>query len=274
MTAALLGLAAAFANAAGQLMSKDFTRRYPARQMIGPLYVLNCALVLPFAPFAPWTWSPEIVGLHGLAIAAMILTALSTWDLLAHGDASAQLTATALAPLPAVVLTGLLLPGSLDPAQVVAAAVVVVGVTLSLRDAFGSLGRAGSIVRILGVAFGTAALTLTAKLLADRGVGVVETYVVRTAVAGVLFTILIRPRDVDFHELPRMVVRAAAITTYFLLVIVAVGQGSPAVVQTMVATTPLWALGYEWGREGRRPRAPALAAAGLVALGVAITFLA
>ena len=230
--------------------------------------------MLPFAPFAPWTWSPEIVGLHGLAIAAMILTALSTWDLLAPGAASAQPPATALAPLPAVVLTGLLLPGSLDPAQVVAAAVVVVGVTLSLRDAFGSLGRAGSIVRILGVAFGTAALTLTAKLLADRGVGVVETYVVRTAVAGVLFTILIRPRDVDFHELPRMVVRAAAITTYFLLVIVAVGQGSPAVVQTMVATTPLWALGYEWGREGRRPRAPALAAAGLVALGVAITFLA
>ena len=274
MTVALLGLAAALANAAGQLMSKDFTRRYPARQMIGPLYVLNCALVLPFAPFAPWTWSPEIVGLHGLAVAAMILTALSVWDLLAHGDASAQLTATALAPLPAVVLTGLLLPGTLDAAQVVAAAIVVVGVTLSLRDAFGPLGRAGSIIRILGVAFGTAALTMTAKLLADRGVGVVETYVVRTATAGIIFTILIRPRDVDFRELPRMVVRAVAITLYFLLVIVAVGQGSPAVVQTMVATTPLWALAYEWGREGRRPRPPALAAAVLVAIGVAITFLA
>jgi drug/metabolite transporter (DMT)-like permease len=274
MSVALLGLAAALANAAGQLMSKDFTRRYPARQMIGPLYLLNCALVLPFAPFVPWTWSPEIVGLHGLAIAAMILTALSAWDLLAHGEASAQLTAVALAPLPAVVLTGLLLPGSLDPAQVVAAAVVVVGVTLALRDAFGSLGRAGSIIRILGVAFGTAALTMTAKLLADRGVGVVETYVVRTAAAGLLFTVLIRPRDVDFRELPRMVVRAVAITTYFLLVIVAVGQGSPAVVQTMVATAPLWALAYEWGREGRRPRTPALAAVALVAIGVAITFLA
>ena len=41
---------------------------------------------------------------------------------------------------------------------------------LALRDAFGSLGRAGTVVRILGVATGTAALTMTAKLLADQGV--------------------------------------------------------------------------------------------------------
>ena len=255
-------------------MSKDFTRRYPARQMIGPLYLINCALVLPFAPFAPWTWSPEIVVLHGAAIGAMIVTALAGWDLLAHGPASSQLTAVALAPLPAIVLTGLLLPGSLHPAQVVAAVVVVVGVTLALRDAFGPLGRAGAVVRILGVATGTAALTMTAKLLSDRGVGVVETYVVRTALAGIVFTLAIPPRDVDFRETPRMVIRAAAITTYFLLVIIAVGVGSPAVVQTMVATTPLWALAYEWWREGRRPHAASLAAAGLVVLGVAITLLA
>lgn len=274
MIVAVLGLAAALANAAGQLMSKEFTRRYPARQLIGPLYLLNCALVLPFAPFAPWTWSPEIVALHLLAIAAMVLTAISVWDLLAHGNASAQLTATALAPLPTLVLTGLLLPGTLDPIQVIAATVVVIGVTLALRDAFGTLGRAGAIARIVGAACGTAALTMTAKLLADRGVGVVETYVVRTAIAGILFTLVIRPRDVDFRELPAMVVRAAAITTYFVLVIVAVGLGSPAVVQTMVATTPMWALAYEWRREGIRPRTSALAAALVVAIGVAITFLA
>ncbi len=273
MTAALLGLAAAFANSAGMLMSKDFTRRYPARQMIGPLYLINCALVLPFAPFAPWTWSPEVVALHLIAVAAMLVTALTGWDLLAHGPASSQLTAVALAPLPAVILTGLLLPGTLHPLQVVAAVVVVAGVVVALRDSFGPLGRAGSIVRIVGVAIGTATLTMTAKLLADRGVGVVETYVVRTALAGIIFTLAIPPRDVDFREAPRMVVRAVAITTYFLLVIVAVGQGSPAVVQTMVATTPLWALGYEWWREGVRPHPASLAAAALVVAGVAITLL-
>lgn len=273
VTAALLGLAAAVANAAGMLMSKDFTRRYPARQMIGPLYLVNCALVLPFAPFAPWAWSPEIVALHLAAVAAMLVTALAGWDLLAHGPASSQLTAVALAPLPAILLTGLLLPGALHRVQVIAAVVVVLGVTLALRDAFGSLGRAGAIVRIVGVATGTAALTMTAKLLADRGVTVVETYVVRTALAGILFTVAFPPREVDFRETPRMVVRAAAITTYFVLVIVAVGQGSPAVVQTMVATTPLWALGYEWWREEVRPHPAALGAAALVLAGVAITLL-
>lgn len=274
MIPVVLGLAAAVSNAAGMLMSKDFTRRFPARQMIGPLYLLNCALVLPFAPFAPWTWSPLIVALHLAAVGAMIVNALSSWDLLAHGPASSQLTAVALAPLPAVVLTGLLLPGSLHPVQVVAAVVVVVGVVLALRDAFGSLGRRGTVIRILGVATMTAALTMTAKLLADQGVGVVETYVVRTGIAGVIFTLAIPPRDVDFRETPRMVVRAAAITAYFLLVIIAVGQGSPAVVQTMVATTPLWALVYEWGREGVRPRTATLGAALLVIAGVAITLVA
>ena len=71
-----------------------------------------------------------------------------------------------------------------------------------------------------------------------------------------------------------MVVRAIAITTYFLLVIVAVGRGSPAVVQTMVATTPLWALAYEWWREGTRPRARAAGAAALVLAGIVVTLLA
>jgi drug/metabolite transporter (DMT)-like permease len=230
--------------------------------------------VLPLAPSARWTWSPEIVTLQLIAVAAMIVTALAGWDLLAHGPASSQLTAVALAPLPAVLLTGLLLPGTLHPVQVVAAVVVVLGVVLALRDAFGPLGRAGTVVRIFGVATGTAALTMTAKLLADRGVGVVETYVVRTALAGAIFMVAIPPHDVDFREAPRMVVRAIAITTYFLLVIVAVEGGSPAVVQTMVATTPLWALAYEWWREGIRPRARAAGAAALVLAGMVITLLA
>jgi drug/metabolite transporter (DMT)-like permease len=271
MDAVLLGLVASVTNAVQAVINKGLTDRFPARQLIGVLYLLNCAVLLPFAPWvAPWHLDAEVLLLHAISVALMAVTALCVWDLFDKGAASATTTATALSPIPAASATALLLPGSLHPVQVVAAVVVVGGVLWALQGAFVDIGRRGTVGRVLGAAIGTGLLTVASRLLADRGVGVVETYVVRTGICAGLFIALIPPRNVPLSAAPRLVVRSLLVTISFVAIILGVAAGSPVVVQTLVATTPLFALAIESWQTRVAPHGRAMAAAGLVTGGVAV----
>jgi drug/metabolite transporter (DMT)-like permease len=269
--AALLAILATVANAAQALISKGLTTRLPARQLIGVLYVCNALLLLPLAPFVAWRWTPEIVALHAVSVALMAITAISVWDMLDAGAASATTTATALSPIPAVVLTALLVPGTFRPIQALAALVVAGAVLFALSDAFAGLGRRGTWLRVVGAACGTAGLTVVTRLLGDQGVGVVETYVVRTALAALLFIPLFPPRDIPLAATPRLFGRALVVTTYFVLVILAAQAGSPVVVQTCLAATPLLVLAVESWQSRTRPQPRILLAASLVLVGIALS---
>jgi drug/metabolite transporter (DMT)-like permease len=274
VSAVLFGLLAALANAGQALISKELTYRAPARQLIGVLYVGNALVLLPFAPFVAWAWSPAIVGLHLLSVALMVVTAICVWDLLDHGAASATTTATAMSPIPAAIAAALVLPGAIEPVQVVAAMIVVAGVLLALADAFSGLDRWGRVWRIVGAATGTGLLTVVSRLLGDEGSGLVETYVVRTALAAVVCMALFPPRDVARSDIPRLLGRSVVVTLYFVFVIVGAQTGSPVVVQTLVATTPLFVLAVESIRRRAAPPARAVAAAGIVVAGVSLILLA
>jgi drug/metabolite transporter (DMT)-like permease len=168
----------------------------------------------------------------------------------------------------------ILLPGLLEPAQVVAAIVVVLAVLLGLSDAFGVMGRRRTVVTVLIAAVGTGLVTVMGRLLADLDVGVVEAYLVRAGSAALVCSILVPPRDVPLRALPGMLPRAAFITAHFLFILIGVQEGSPAVVQTAVATAPLFSLGIETLRTGRRPSGRVVAAAVLATIGVAVILLA
>lgn len=271
MNAAILGLLAALTNGAQALINKGLTERYPARQLIGVLYVTNCLVLLPFAPFVPWHWSADVWLLHGVSVALMVGTAVCIWDLFAAGAASATTTASALSPIAAVLAAALLLPGSVSGAQVAAAMLVPGVVVWALQGAFGAMGRWGVATRVLGAAAGTGWLTVASALLAERGVGVVETYVVRTALAAVVCIALFPPRHVPLRAAPRLMFRSLLTTLSFVCILLGVQQGSPVVVQTLVATTPLFVLAAESWRTRSRPPARVTAAAALVVAGVALT---
>jgi drug/metabolite transporter (DMT)-like permease len=273
VSAVLFGFLAALANAGQALISKELTYRAPARQLIGVLYAGNALVLLPFAPFVPWIWSPTIVAIHLASVGLMVVTAICVWDLLDHGAASATTTATAMSPIPAALAAAVLLPGAIQPIQIVAAAIVVSGVLLALANAFSALGRWGRAWRILGAATGTGLLTIASRLLGDQGVGLIETYVVRTAIAAVICMALFLPRDVARADIPRLLGRSIVVTTYFVFVIVGAQTGSPVVVQTMVATTPLFVLVVESFRRRAWPPGRAVAAAGIVIIGVALIVL-
>jgi drug/metabolite transporter (DMT)-like permease len=120
----------------------------------------------------------------------------------------------------------------------------------------------------------TGLLTVATKLLADEGVGVVETYVVRTGLAAVVMLAAIPPRGIPASGLPRFLIRSAAVSAYFVLVILAVQRGSPVVVQTLLALTPLLILAYESVRARRWPSALSVVGASLAFAGVAVVLAA
>ncbi len=273
MSAALLAVLAALANAAQMLISKGLTRRLPARQLIGVLYVGNALVLLPFVPFVAWRWSSTIVALHLVSVGLMVMTAIAIWDLLDAGAASATTTASALSPIPTTIGSAVLTPGIFVVGHAVAAVVVTTGVVLALLDAFASLGRRGTAIRVLAAATGNGLLTVVTRLLGDEGVGVVETYVVRTALAAVVCLALFPPRDIPPRAAPRLFGRSLVVTGYFVLLILAAQRGSPVVVQTLVATTPLLVLGWESARSRRPPPLRTAMAAGLVMVGVAAILL-
>jgi drug/metabolite transporter (DMT)-like permease len=155
----------------------------------------------------------------------------------------------------------------------VAAVIVVLAVLLGLSDSFGALSRRRSMVTVLIAAVGTGLVTVVGRLLADQGSGVVETYLVRAGLAAVVCTILVPPRDVPLRALPGMIPRAAFITAHFLFILIGVQTGNPAVVQTAVATAPLFSLGIETAVTGRPPSRRLIAAAVLATIGVAVILL-
>lgn len=273
MSTVLFGALAALANAGQALISKELTYRAPARQLIGVLYAGNALVLLPFAPFTAWVWSPAIVAYHLVSVGLMVFTAICVWDLFDRGAASATTTATAMSPIPAALAVAVVLPGSFDPRQLLAAIVVVGGVLIALADAFEGLGRWGRLWRIVGAATGSGLLTVVTRLLGDQGVGVVETYLVRTALAAVICIALFPPRDVAGADIPRLLGRSVVVTIYFVLVILGAQAGSPVVVQTLVATTPLFVLAAESMRRRSAPPTRAVLAAAIVAGGVTMLLL-
>jgi len=268
--AVVLGVLAALANASQALVSKRLTLHYPARQLIGVLFALNCLVMLPFAPFVPWHWSAETIVLHLVSAALMVITAVAIWDMFDRGAASSTTTASALSPIAAAFFAAILLPGVLVPAQVLAALLVTGGVLWALGGAFGDVGRWWIAWRVIAAAGGHGLLVVVTKLQADLHVGVVETYVVRTGLAAVVTLLLFVPREVPLSSAPRLFIRSLLVTASFVLVILGVQQGSPVVVQTLVATTPLFVLAAESYRTRTRPPHRALGAALLVVAGVVI----
>ena len=268
------GLAAAAMNAVVAVLSTRLARRYPARQLLGPLFGLNALVLLPLAPFVTWVWSPWVLVLILGSTAALVISSIAIWDMYEHGGAAPTVTAQSVSPLPAALATGILLPGELGPAAVLAALVVVGGVLLALRDQFGALGRRRTVAWIVVGATGTGLVTVFGRLLADAGSGVVETYVLRTALSAVVSLLLWPPRDVPRRDIPRMLPRAIAITAYMALVLLGLqGGGNPSVVQTVVATGPLFAIGWQVVSQRRAPSVGLVVGAVIAIAGVALILL-
>lgn len=252
------------------LFTKRMVTEYPARQLIGPLLGLNALLVAPFLPFVHWHWSVSIALLHTASIAMLVVSSWCIFELFVHGSASAVAVGQAMAPIPAVVFTALLLAIPVTWPQAAAAVIVSLAVPRVLGRSFGKLPPARAIGLVTAVASMNGLLVVITKLLTDRGLGVAEIYIVRTSVAAAIWIALALPRDIPVRALPQLLTRSSFQTGYFVLIILAVRRGSPATVQTLAATTPLMLLVGTFLIRRRALPVRLLFASCAVALGVAL----
>lgn len=230
-------------------------------------------MLIPFSGLSVWVWSPKIVALHLGSVVVMAITAIAVFELFEHGTASAVTTAQATSPLPAAAAVAVLLPTSLEWGEVVAAIVVVGGVLWALSDSFGQLSARRANVVVATASIGGGLLTVLSGSMAAEGVGVVEVYSVRTALAAAIFMAAIPPRDIPRSVLPLLIVRSAFVSAGFALTILGVQIGSPTVLQAMLALIPLFVLSWEMLRCHRPPSRRLLTAALLALLGVLMTVL-
>jgi drug/metabolite transporter (DMT)-like permease len=242
VSATLLALLAAASLAAASLFTKRMVAAYPPRQLIGPLFALNGLLLVPLLPFVHWHLSWAVVGLHLASIAALIVGSWCVFELFVHGSASAVSVAQAMAPLPAVAFTAVLLATPVTRLQTISATIVSVAVLAAVGGSFGRLRMAHAVALVAAAASLNGLLVVLTKLLTDHGLGVAEIYVTRTSVAAVIWIAVVPPRDIPLRAVPQLFTRSSFQTGYFALIILALQRGSPATVQTLAATTPLMLL--------------------------------
>jgi hypothetical protein len=227
-------------------------------------------MVAPFGLLSGWHWSASIALLHLASVLAVLVGAASIFGLMVHGTPTAVALGQALSPLPLVFLAALLLAAPLSPVRAGAAAMVALAVTAAIGDAFGTLGRRRAVLAVLGGAFATALVAVLTKALSNHGVGLVETYVVRTAGAAAVALALAPPRAIPARALPGLAIRSASVTSFWLLSIAAIERGDPAVVQAAVAASPLMLATGGAVRARRWPPRRLIAAVVLVPVGVGL----
>ena len=217
MSPTLLALLAAASAAVSALFTKRMVDEYPARQLIGPLLGLNALLVAPFLVLVNWHLSWAVALLHLASSATLILSSWCIFELFVHGSASAVAVGQAMAPIPAVIFTALLLSTPVTWAQGLAAGIVSLAVLAALGGSFGAL-RASRAIALVGAAASlNGLLVVMTKMLTDRGLGVAEIYCVRTSLGAAVWIALAPPRDIPATggatashplELPDRVLRA------------------------------------------------------------------
>ena len=271
MNAPVLGLLAAIAIASGSGITREMVQRLPPRQLIGPLYACNALILIPLIPFSHWEWSKTVVVLLCTSALVVSLQALSVFELFTHGSASATTTAQATSPIAAAIGSAIFVPTAIDWVEIAVAASVILGVLGTLTGSFPNLQKRRTLFTAGVASVTTGMTTVLARQLADEGAGLVQTYTIRTAFAAVLFVLFIPPTDLPRREIPMIIARSGFITLGWCLSILGVQRGSPTVIQTMMATTPMWLIGWETIHQGRLPSTRSVLAASLVVIRILVT---
>ena len=275
MVVLVLALAATAAGALGTYLTKSISLRMPPWQAVGPLFAINALLVIPLIPIGPaWqTLEWPVLALHLASVVLLCGTTACIFTLITRGRASGVAVGHALSPAATLVAAPLFLGTQLRPLTVLAVLTLMLGSLIPLRRSFVGIGSAGTVAILLALGLGTGLLTVLTAMLAARGVGLPETYVVRASLAATVYLAIAPPTAVRFRDMPSLAVRSTFVTASFLLTIVAVQIGDVVVIQSVLATLPLMVIGIEWVRHQRRPD-PAIVTGSLVAFSGLVLLLA
>lgn len=265
-----LAAGATCAGALGTYLTKSISLRMPAWQAVAPLFAINALLVVPLIPFgAPWIiGQPNILMLHALSIVLLCGSTACIFGLITRGRPSAVAVGQAISPASVLIAAPLVLGQALSPGILLGVALLMAGALYPLRNSFEGLRSGTTLIILLALGTMIGLLTVTTAALASQGVGLPETYIVRTAGASLIYFLIAPPRALRLSDLPPLAVRSFFVTSSFLLTILAIQRGSVILIQSILATMPLVVLLIEWIRRRELPERGVLIGALVVAGGL------
>ena len=267
----LYASSAALAFAFGTFFTKGVTLRISIFKAIGPLFLLNGLFAVPFLGTGP-SWkliTGPVPYLHLIAALSSGVVAYILFSMVAKSTASVSSVAPAMAPAVVLLLSPLFLSTSISLVQV-ALVLALMAITLyPLRNSITGINSSKTILFMLIAALGNGAVTIIAKLLANEGVGMPETFIARQVIAGLAFVILFPPIGLKFRDFFELVRRSFFMAIGWMTSITAIQKGSPLVVQTFLATIPITVILIETVAYRKRPDRAVILSAILTAVGIA-----
>lgn len=261
---------AALAFAFGTFFTKGVTLRISIFKAIGPLFLLNGLFAIPFIGTGP-SWkliTGPVPYLHAIAALSSGLVAYILFSMVSKSTASVSSVAPAMAPAVVLLLSPVFLSTSISATQIFLVLFLMTITLYPLRNSISGLNSAKTIFFMIIAALGNGAVTIIAKLLANEGVGMPETFIARQILAGLAFVILFPPIGLKFKDFFELVRRSFFMAIGWMTSITAIQKGSPLVVQTFLATIPITVILIETVAYRKRPDRAVIISAVLTALGI------
>ena len=268
--AIIFALGSALSIALGTFLTKSVTIRLPGFSSVGVLFYLNAVVIALTSFFMP-IWNPMELSDIARALFGGVTTALGAYLIflvVSRSSASAAGVGQSLSPAAVLVLSPLLLQSEVSPAQVVLVAVIVLAALFPLRTALESTSSLTSFLLIAAIGICTATTTILISLQLSQGMELVQILLIQQVTAGSLFIAFYQPKGFTFSDYLSLSRRSVFMGTGWILTVAALASGSAILVQSVLATVPIWILIMETIAARKVPATNVIVSALLASVGI------
>jgi len=268
--AIIFALGSALSIALGTFLTKSVTIRLPGFSSVGVLFYLN-AVVIALASFFMPIWNPMELSDVARALFGGVTTALGAYLIflvVSRSSASAAGVGQSLSPAAVLVLSPLFLQSKVSPAQVVLVSVIVLAALFPLRTALESTSSLTSFLLMAAIGICTATTTILISLQLSQGMELVQILLIQQVTAGSLFIAFYQPKGFTFSDYLSLSRRSVFMGTGWILTVAALASGSAILVQSVLATVPIWILIMETIAARKVPATNVIISALLASVGI------
>jgi drug/metabolite transporter (DMT)-like permease len=268
--AIIFALGSALSIALGTFLTKSVTIRLPGFSSVGVLFYLN-AVVIALASFFMPIWNPMELSDVARALFGGVTTALGAYLIflvVSRSSASAAGVGQSLSPAAVLVLSPLFLQSEVSPAQVVLVSVIVLAALFPLRTALESTSSLTSFLLMAAIGICTATTTILISLQLSQGMELVQILLIQQVTAGSLFIAFYQPKGFTFSDYLSLSRRSIFMGMGWILTVAALASGSAILVQSVLATVPIWILIMETIAARKVPATNVIVSALLASIGI------
>jgi drug/metabolite transporter (DMT)-like permease len=268
--AIIFALGSALSIALGTFLTKSVTRRLPGFSSVGVLFYLNALVILFSALFMP-VWNPMDVSDVARATLGGVTTALGAYLIfliVSRSSASAAGVGQSLSPGAVLILSPLLLQSSVTLMQVALVLVIIFAALTPLRTAIESTSSLASFALLGAIGLCTGLTTILISLQLANDMELIQILLIQQIVAGTLFVAIYPPKGFTVSDYLALSRRSIFMGLGWILTVAALTSGSAILVQSTLATVPMWILLMETISQRRRPAVNVIVSAILASTGI------